>query len=152
MRGGFFTLVGFWTLVMGFGALRCFAGLLGSGMVQSKTILLEYRSGTTELVWRAARRQREYPRVHGDNRPFARSLHGTCGISPRARGQPSPSDRLSPCLWNIPACAGSLKDHPRTCGAICSSFSVSPDFLALVDAPTSALLIILPDCRPQRLS
>ena len=47
---------------------------------------------------------------------------------------------------------GSLKDHPRTCGAICSSLSVSPDFLALVDAPTSALLIILPDCRPQRLS
>ena len=45
MRGGFFTLVGFLTLVMGFGALRCFAGLLGSGMVQSKTILLEYRSG-----------------------------------------------------------------------------------------------------------
>ena len=45
MRGGFFTLVGLLTLVMGFGALRCFAGLLGSGMVQSKTILLEYRSG-----------------------------------------------------------------------------------------------------------
>ena len=33
-------MVGFLTLVMGFGALRCFAGLLGSGMVQSKTILL----------------------------------------------------------------------------------------------------------------
>ena len=45
MRGGFFALVGFLTLVMGFGALRCFAGLLGSGMVQSKIILLEYRSG-----------------------------------------------------------------------------------------------------------
>ena len=52
----------------------------------------------------------------------------------------------------IPAHAGSLRDHPRTCGAICSRLSVSPDFLALVDAPTSTLLIILPDCRPQRLS
>ena len=45
MRGGFFTLVVFLTLVMGFGALRCFAGLLGSGTVHSKLILLEYRSG-----------------------------------------------------------------------------------------------------------
>ena len=36
--------------------------------------------------------------------------------------------------------------------AICSNLPMTPDFLALVDAPTSALLIILPDCRPQRLS
>ena len=36
--------------------------------------------------------------------------------------------------------------------AICSNLSMTPDFLALVHAPTSALPIILPDCRPQRLS
>ena len=66
MRGGFFALVGFLTLVMGFGALRCFAGLLGSGMVQSKIILLEYRSGTVVGRIPETATLGGYPRMPGD--------------------------------------------------------------------------------------
>ena len=44
-RGGFLLVFGFMALVLHFGALGCLAGLLGSGTVHSKLILLEYRSG-----------------------------------------------------------------------------------------------------------
>ena len=45
MRGGFLLVFGFMALVLRFVALGCLAGLLGSGTVHSKLILLEQRSG-----------------------------------------------------------------------------------------------------------
>ena len=45
MRGGFLLVFGFMALVLRFGGLGCLAGLLGSGTVHSKLVLLQYRSG-----------------------------------------------------------------------------------------------------------
>ena len=65
MRGGFLLVFGFMALVLGFGALGCLAGLLGSGTVHSKLILLEYCSGLTFRLGRSAGFVGEYPRVCG---------------------------------------------------------------------------------------
>ena len=62
MRGGFLLVFGFMALVLRFGGLGCLAGLLGSGTVHSKLVLLQYRSGV-----RLKRRRRASAWLYGGN-------------------------------------------------------------------------------------
>ena len=119
-------MFGFMALVLGFGALGCLAGLLGSGTVHSKLILLEYRSG--EPCSPASRQTwtRVYPRACGGTAACS-SVHPIIlGLSPRVRGNHGqPTLRLGD-HGSIPARAGepSFSEcmatrwslYPRACG------------------------------------
>ena len=80
MRGGFLLVFGFMALVLRFVALGCLAGLLGSGTVHSKLILLEQRSGEPPRITVFQSTMWVYPRESRGRRPPGSSSCRRCWL------------------------------------------------------------------------
>ena len=83
-------------------------------------------AGKTEQSSSRAPREKDHPRVCGENEPCCCLPKAQSGSPPRVRGKPSPSHSDTISARITPACAGKTicgevgvrqkRDHPRVCG------------------------------------